>query len=355
MRMAIGRQDILGILKAAEAVGEQASVRPSHYREQIRARIYGGTAALGYPFKWPGLQKLLRGLRKRELVYLTAHDKHGKTTTMTALAESFAEQGIPVAICCLEGSGPQGVADVQHQRRVGKPLSSLNSDAERKAAELQIDELDNVPMHIINLAGTQKFSTVADHARNAVKRHGCLILFMDHLHQISPDTDHGERNIEAHINKTAHAFADLAKELDIPIVLAGHPSASVEEDQVPTASSVKGGSAIKQVVDASISLWRPRRIGTKFKERQVTLKPVGGYEFKVEMASTNVVFLVTTVRHREATTGHFIMNFSRDSQAYSEIQTALTKPDGKPLDDEPQPRWSATMAPSHAEATHVED
>jgi hypothetical protein len=354
VRLPLGRESILPILRNATPLGESASVRPSHFKVEIIERIYGGDAARGIPFPEEGLKETLGFARPGDVYWWTGQTKHGKTSDLTELGEAFARTGFPTAMGFFEGSGPQQVTDNMHQRLLGKPIYTLKTQGEKDAAALMLEQLDDVPIHIIPLRGMHKWQVMEDLFVTAVQKHGCKVVILDHFNQIAADDQHMARDIVAHTDKTIHAIESMAVGLRVPVLLGGHP-AKMDADVVPTARSGKGGSAIMQVVAGSVSVWRPEGIPGKWWDRKITVTPDGWGPMSVQMDWNHVLHICTLKRAADANTGHWLRAFDRGSLRTTYAgKKSLGKPG--PQSDSPNTQpWTASVVPTHAQESHTDD
>lgn len=347
LRAGVTREQVAEIIRAAPGIDNVSALPLSRWADKLLDEVNRGSEALGVPYAWPALQGLLRGCRPGEVTVITGHTGHGKTTWATQLAESFAGAGHPVLISSLE-NGPLSVARKCLQRLLRRPLSSLETDADRELAARAVARLDERPIYLLDLQGIQQLDVVLDTLEYARHRLGVRHVLLDHLHHLAHDPRVEERDA---LNQQIAAISAAAGRLGVHAWVIAHPRGAVEEDTVPDGSSIRGSSSIKQVADNGITVWRARDVFGASTAKETRLKDPSGKRTKMDLGPHDVVVSVWKTRHDEAREGSCVLEFDPRSLTYLD-RTSVPKmePRADPRqgrDNDPQP--AALRAPSHDE------
>jgi replicative DNA helicase len=112
-------------------------------------------------------------------------------------------------------------------------------------------------MHIDDTAGIH-YREIARRTKRAKKQHGIEIVFIDYLQLIGVDKSKtGQRNYE--IEETTRCLKNLAREMDIPVVVLSQLNRTVEQraDKHPMLSDLRDSGSIEQDADIVMFLYRP--------------------------------------------------------------------------------------------------
>lgn len=145
--------------------------------------------------------------------------------------------------------------------------------------------------------------------------------------QILP-VEKGESRAEQ-VGEAIHLLKELAKLLRCPILIGVQASRSVDryQEQIPTAADCQWASAIEQVCDKLIALWRPVLNGV----RTVKLKEYDDMEIQV----TNETMVIRVLKQRFGEAGMTrVVNFAPQFMRMSDLE--LNKP---PLEERGEAEW----------------
>lgn len=226
--------DAQGLIRLQEVAknyqGEYQLIWSDQLLEEIKARPKTNLHSVA---DLPLLNEIIGGFREQQLVTVSAHSKHGKTSWAMFLIEQFVNLK-PVMIP-LEQSNEELV---QQRSDNGYSIPKFLSPR-RLAARVTVDWIEE---RIVE--GIAKYDT--------------KMVFIDHLGYIDDFGEDGKFARENHayrIEMIMKGLKNLAKKWNVIIVLLVHISQN-DESRPPTLQDLKGSSSILQESDMVMMLWR---------------------------------------------------------------------------------------------------
>lgn len=209
------------------------------------------------------LDRAINGLYPSCLYIIAGRPGMGKTALALNMADNISNPttgaAIPSAFFTLEMSAPQ-LSRRFLARHAGVPVDrQMSTDPLSKAEWKALTETQrlyaNTPFIIEDCAGIN-LAQVISKARKIRRTHGKFVMFVDYLGLI--DTDNSNMQMVHQIAAITRALKNLAKELDIPIVLLAQLSRKVEdrEDKRPLKSDLRDSGAIEQDADVILFPYR---------------------------------------------------------------------------------------------------
>jgi len=216
--------------------------------------------------------ELLQGVQRKKVTMVGAHPGVGKSGLLNTMALSIAEGDpimgrppIPVACFSLEDEGTSiprryfadgSVAAIRQLMKRG----GLSTDQRTK--------LSNTAARIHNI-GQRVFiddrtgltvQKVAARAKQWIIQHGVGVIFVDHLLEMVDFKD--ERARDERVGEILRVLRDLAKEMDVAVVLAAHlkdpQNAQVDAIHLrPRAQDFAGGRYVDRMCRLAVGLWLP--------------------------------------------------------------------------------------------------
>ena len=206
----------------------------------------------------PGLHGILTGFRDldwvtggiqdSDLVIFAARPGMGKTSFMTNMALNTARAGQPSLIFSLEMSWKQ-IID-----RMVSSTASINSYRFRNGMKTNDwgnfhkveNYLHQLPIFCDDTAGVTAQYMEAK-TRKMIKSHGIKVVYIDYLQYI-PSMIRGNEN--ERITDTVNRIKEMAKRLDIPVILLSQLKRLGEKSDIkkarPTLSDLRGSGSIEQ-------------------------------------------------------------------------------------------------------------
>lgn len=209
------------------------------------------------PYPYDGLNKLTRGLRKGELVTVTAGSGIGKSQICREIAHHILMLGQNVGYIALEESVKRtalGILAIE----MSKPLHlEMNvNEAELKSAFERT--VGNGRFFTYDHWGSVDSVNLLSRIRYLARGCGCDFIVLDHLSiVVSGLGDGDERRL---IDNTMTRLRALVEELKIGLIIVSHlkrPEGKGHEDGAKTSlSQLRGSAAIAQLSDMVIGLER---------------------------------------------------------------------------------------------------
>lgn len=219
----------------------------------------------GVPTGFTGIDNLLAGLQKSDLIILAARPSMGKTTFALDLARNAAVKfKKSVCIFSLEMSSQQLVnrmlaseAGVDSWKlRTGK----LKSDQEFEAVQAAMARLSEAPIHIDDKPGTNILK-MRSSARRLHHEHGLDLLIVDYLQLMSPTATKASDSMVQQVTEISRSLKILARELDVPVLALSQLSRAVEQrGGRPRLSDLRDSGSIEQDADVVMFIHREDKI-----------------------------------------------------------------------------------------------
>jgi replicative DNA helicase len=243
---------------------------------------------IGLSFGIPTLDKRLFGARPGKDYVIAAETGGGKTAFACQVAANFNAPGLYVPV---EGKGPDVAS-----RMILRELDGYD----------QYDIAGGViPFHkIVTAAETvgqskllfykaTKFDAIMSGIHTAVKVHGCKFIVIDYLQRI--ECNFG-KTIREKTLFMSHSFANLASDLDIPILILAQINREAEkENRPPRKSDLQESSAIEQDADVVMFIYK-----------------------QVDKKTGNISQFIKIAKNRQGKTGTIPVEFDPKRQIFTE-------------------------------------
>jgi len=252
---------------------------------------------------YTGLDNLLGGFQKSDLIILAARPSVGKTALVINLALRAAKQGTTVGLFSLEMSTDQVVdrliaADAQvslWNLRTGK-LSHREESDDFLRITMTCDELGKLPIFIDDTPSLNILQMRAM-ARRLQAEHGLGLLIVDYLQLMA-----SRRNYESavqQVTEISRGLKALAKELNIPIIALSQLSRAIEQrdGHKPRLSDLRDSGSIEQDADLVMFIHREDKINVEKARENNAINlaqliiakhrngPTGEIEFRIDPSS----------------------------------------------------------------------
>jgi len=223
---------------------------------------------VGIPTGFSGLDRLLFGLQKSDLIIVAGRPGMGKTSLMLNILCNIAiRYQQPAAFFSLEMSAQQVT------NRIMSAEMSLGNDKIKKAnlkdyeweqIFAKSNTISQAPIYIDHTPAISLFEFRAK-CRRLKAKHGIKLIAVDYLQLMTAQIG-GRRNFnrEQEISSISSGLKAVAKELDVPIVVGSQLSRSVETRggvKRPMLSDLRESGAIEQDADIVMFLYRPEYYG----------------------------------------------------------------------------------------------
>lgn len=221
----------------------------------------------GIPTGLTELDKLTSGLQPGELVLIAARPSVGKTAFALNLAKAAARSGSHVVVYSIEMPGERlGDRWLLSETRINAEQwkSGQIGDREMEQAKTAAQNLSQLPLHIDDNANIGM-----DHIRASARmlhskgQCGCIIVDYLQLSKMRPDKEN--RNREQEVAQAARKAKQIARELEIPVVLLSQLNRESENRpyKKPALADLRESGSIEQDADIVMLLYRPAMAGLK--------------------------------------------------------------------------------------------
>jgi len=217
----------------------------------------------GIPTGFRGLDNILAGLQKSDLIILAGRPSLGKSALATDVARHIAcQHKIPVGIFSLEMSKDQIIdrliaaeADIDLWRlRTGR-LSDEGEDNDFGRIQKAMDTLSQAPIFIDDASSSNVLQMRAM-ARRLQADQGLGLLIIDYLQLM--ESRNPNATMVQQVTENSRALKGLAKELNIPVLVVSQLSRAVEQrtPQIPRLADLRESGAIEQDADVVMFISR---------------------------------------------------------------------------------------------------
>lgn len=215
----------------------------------------------GIPTGLNKLDTILSGLRGQQLIILAARPAMGKTAFALNVAMSAAIAGVPVVIFSLE------MPSVSLSDRLIISVGRLNANYYRNARlneteEVQmcnaVDTLSTLPVTIDDTGGLS-IGQIKSRAKNLQRKGKCGMIVIDYLQLIEMQSSNRKYTREQEVTQATKEAKQLAKSLNVPVLLLSQLSRKCEEraDKTPILSDLRESGSIEQDADVVLMIHRP--------------------------------------------------------------------------------------------------
>lgn len=266
----------------------------------------------GVPTGFPGLDNILGGLQKSDLVVLAARPSLGKTTlALDILRHVAVKEKIPTAMFSLEMSKDQLVdrllaaqAEVDLWKlRTGKLEDEGEyNDFQRLGEAFGI--LSDAPIFIDD-TGTANIMEMRTLARRLQMEQKIQLIVVDYLQLMEGRTS--ESRVQE-ITEISRSLKGLARELNLPVIAISQLSRAVEarSPQIPKLSDLRESGSIEQDADVVMFIYREDRE-------------------KRESERKNIADIIIA-KHRNGPLGRISMYFNEKTVKFTSLEENISEP-----------------------------
>ncbi len=220
----------------------------------------------GLPTGFTGLDNILAGLQKSDLIILASRPSLGKSSLAVNIATNIATtQKVPVGIFSLEMSKDQiidrfiaSLANVDLWRlRTGR-LSSEGEENDFARIQHTMGMLSEAPIFIDDAASSNILQMRAM-ARRLQAEHGLGLIIIDYLQLMEPRNP--TANLVQQVSEISRSLKGLARELNVPVLALSQLSRAVEHrtPQIPRLADLRESGSLEQDADVVLFIYREDR------------------------------------------------------------------------------------------------
>lgn len=256
-------ENAIRAMKANLPGGNEVKIGDEVYKitQEIQGRTDEVLEITGVPSGFTQLDKITMGFQKGDLIIIAGRPSMGKTAlAVCAGLNAAVDFKVPVGIFSLEMPARQ-LALRMASVKTGMNMKTLRTKkfnpmdwenfiqktSKLAGSEIYID--DKAALHINELRSR---------ARRMVARHNVQMIIIDYCQLMKGDTKFKSR--EQEISSISAGCKQLAKELDIPVILLSQLSRDVEKRgglKIPMLADLRDSGSLEQDADVIIFPWRP--------------------------------------------------------------------------------------------------
>lgn len=254
-----------------------------------------------------GLDNLLSGFQKSDLIILAARPSMGKTSLALDIARNAAvKHNIPVGIFSLEMSSQQLVERMlasesyvnSWKLRTGT-ISSADDFAKVRDA---LETLSNAPIFIDDKPGNNILSMRAT-ARRLKREHGIGLIVVDYLQLMAPSSTKASDSMVQQVTEISRSLKSLARELDVPVIALSQLSRAVEQrGGRPRLSDLRDSGSIEQDADVVMFIHREDKMS--------------------QSADKNNIAEILVEKHRNGPVGSAELYFDEKRVTFMDLETS---------------------------------
>lgn len=262
-------------------------------------------ALRGVTTGFSGLDNLLSGFQKSDLIVLGARPSLGKTTLALDIARFAALKGqVPVAIFSLEMSKDQ-VVDRLISAEAHVPLWQMRTgrianDTEFSLIQGALDKLSQASIFIDDTP-SPTILQMRSMARRLQIEHNLGLIIVDYLQLIQPRRS--SDNVVAQVTEVSRGLKALARELSVPVLALSQLSRSVDQrdNKKPQLYDLRESGSIEQDADVVLFIYRRDR-----------------HDSNVPMEEKNVAEILIA-KHRNGPLGTVRLRFNEEDVTFETI------------------------------------
>jgi len=268
--------------------------------DQIEGRYHANGKLPGLATGFPTLDDMLLGLQAKRLYYIGARPSQGKSALMLTVAKNIIAAGVRVGIVSLESSADEFLTRLlastskigSQQLASGVLPASAFKDLTDAVGDLYEQKL------FIADDSNSTLPRVRGRIREMVRRFGAQIVFLDYLQLISEERN--ARQYREHVAECSKALKDVARELDIPIVVLAQLRRDADGRR-PTLADFAESGQIERDADVAILI----------------------HHFGEDAQSQSALLVE---KNRDGRTGDIRVKFNRETVTFSEYTQEAVAP-----------------------------
>ncbi|PIR72459.1 MAG: replicative DNA helicase [Candidatus Nealsonbacteria bacterium CG10_big_fil_rev_8_21_14_0_10_36_24] len=230
----------------------------------------------GLPTGFTGLDNVLAGLQKSDLIILASRPSLGKSSLAVNIATNIATtQKVPVGIFSLEMSKDQiidrfiaSLANVDLWRlRTGR-LSSEGEENDFARIQHTMGMLSEAPIFIDDAASSNILQMRAM-ARRLQAEYGLGLIIIDYLQLMEPRNP--AANLVQQVSEISRSLKGLARELNVPVLALSQLSRAVEHrtPQIPRLADLRESGSLEQDADVVLFIYREDRYNSDTTKKNI--------------------------------------------------------------------------------------
>lgn len=222
----------------------------------------------GLSVRYPSIDGMTTGFKKKDLIILAARPSMGKTALILNMVTNVAKRNIPTLIFSLEMDdeqlGDRIVLSELFAHKQGNEYAVSSHEYQTKLSDEQFlvaqkvfNDLYHLPISIVDKRGLTVTEIRAKARKFKAEFPNLGLIVIDYLQLIKPPSD-SNRSWTLVVGEMVRELRDLAGELDVPIILCSQLNRGVEsrENKRPMMSDLRDSGNIEEFADVIMFLYR---------------------------------------------------------------------------------------------------
>ena len=255
------------------------------------------------------------GFQRSDLVVVAAEFSQGKTSLAIDFCVTAALGGHPCAFYSTEMTNEQLMARIMATQS-GVPsrviMQEVLTDDQAKVFDLAEIITRPLPIYFDDTA-TISIERIIVSIRRLVLKHHIQVAFIDYLQVLQTNESGGRQTEEQFFGTVARKLKNLAKELNICIVLLSQLSRDKGTTE-PTLSRLRGSGQIAEAADMVLLIYRPVMYGKGYPGEFKKVRPEG-------------TALIRLAKGRNVGTAEFICGYDAPTTHFFELSRVPTTDD----------------------------
>ena len=230
----------------------------------------------GIKTQFKGLDRLINGIHKSDLMILAARPAVGKTSFAMNIVENVALQGYSCAVFSLEMGKDQlvqrmlcSVAGVSMENALKGKMNKTEWLKIAKAREM----LSNAKIYIDDSAMITP-QQVLSKCRRLKSKVGLDLVMIDYIQLMSAEKNSKSDNRQQEISEISRMLKILAKEVNVPVLALSQLNRAVESRKGrPQLADLRESGAIEQDADIVMFIHRPDKNATDKEKAEGKVQP----------------------------------------------------------------------------------
>jgi replicative DNA helicase len=229
-----------------------------------------GKVPYGLSVRFPSIDMLTTGFKKKDLIILAGRPSMGKTSLALNFAANVAKRQIPVLIFSLEMDDEQ-IGDrlvlgelFRYRDRDGNFLipsaqyATKLSEEQLKLTEKVYSELYDLPIQIVDQRGLTSLDIRAKARKIKATCPNLGLVVIDYLQLIRPAENDKYKSWALQVGDIVRELRDLAGEINVPIILLSQLNRGVEsrDNKRPMMSDLRDSGNIEEFADVVMFVYR---------------------------------------------------------------------------------------------------
>ncbi len=300
----------------------------------------------GVPTGFHGLDLLLGGLHKSDLIVLAGRPAMGKTALATNIAFYVAEQRrkeefehgeLLPEVDATVGFYSLEMSSEQLANRILAEKAQLASDKIRRG-ELNEHDFERLVMASQDLEKAPFFiddspaltvSALRTRARRLKRQHGLALIVVDYLQLLQGSAARRNENRVQEVSEITRGLKTLAKELEVPVLALSQLSRALEqrEDKRPQLADLRESGTIEQDADVVMFIFREEYYLTRTEPTYRAEEDDGKFAQRRELWETRMSEVegkaeVIIAKQRHGPTGKVDLRFFAEATKFDNLEDA---------------------------------